>query len=90
MNASNFVARVTYFESYSDASGAPALIECCGVRWAFDCLGEVRPSLSRGVNHLPASLRKRSLELATKAYEARIAELGAEWHSTNKALYGRP
>lgn len=80
------------FESYADASGAPAVVEVRqgrqAARFALDWLGGDEPTC----NALGSGLTVRGTALAAAAarrlYAAHVrATLGADWLARNAALY---
>lgn len=80
---------IVSFESYSDASGAPAIVEVRSgrqsARFACDYLGRVTCNgLGSG---LTARMTARAADAAKRLYQARVNELGAEWLAANTAMY---
>lgn len=78
---------VTFFESFSDGSGAPATVESMGLKWTFDTLGTIRCNRLDSRQFVKRGIVVTSQKLAQRAYESKVAELGAEWSSMNRAMY---
>lgn len=77
------------FESYSDASGAPSVVEVRmgrqAARFACDYLGAVTVNcLGSG---LTSRMTARAADAARRLYQARVNELGAAWLAANTAMY---
>ncbi len=76
------------FDSYVDGSGAPASVQVDCFTLAFDTLGETKRTLVSGPSGFVArGHRSACIAAATRAYEAKVAELGDEWRAMNKAMY---
>ena len=72
------------FEMFTDASGAPALIQAGPCTWSLNCLGKVTYHAHGGQSGTPRALRAASARVAVAAYESM---LGAEWRDRNRAMY---
>lgn len=75
---------VKAFEMFTDASGAPALIQAGPCTWSLNCLGEVTYHAQGGQSGTPRALRAASARVAVAAYESM---LGAEWRDRNREMY---
>ena len=83
-------ATIKSFESYVDGSGAPASVQVELFTFAFDTLGETKRSLVSGPSGFVArGYRAACIAVATKAYESKVAALGAEWKKLNGEMYAR-
>jgi hypothetical protein len=81
-------ATIKSFESYADASGAPCCVQIECFTFAFDTLGTTTLNvLSAPSGFVARNYRKACIETATRAYEAKVAELGAEWRAANREMY---
>lgn len=79
--------QITYFDSFSDGSGACMNINCMGLRWSFQMLGVVKANRIDGRQFIKRGIIKASLAIATKIFESKVAELGSDWLALNKAMY---
>lgn len=80
---------IVSFETFSDGSGAPAVIAAGGLRWRFDMLGEVKfERLGAGSGFVARGLVKASRASAEVAYRGELSRrVSAEWFVANTAMY---
>lgn len=85
------IAKILSFDSFPDASGAPAVVEVRrghqAARFALDMLGSDTPSCNGLGSGLSASMTHKAAEVARRLYAARVAELGGGWIEANRAMY---
>lgn len=86
------VAKITFIQVYLDGSGAPAVVECDGHKWACDFLGG--PNLT--IHYIPRRKDENirldlrfygALSLAKQVYYSVVDDFSPEWHVKNKAMY---
>ncbi len=77
-------ANVESFKVFPDFSGAPAVIEVNGFRFAFDQLGK---TVCNGLNQGGRSPSKRVVAIAEWRYALLMRELPVGWLDGNRALY---
>ena len=84
------ITTIRTFQSYDDASGAPALVDVTVGRqratFACDMLGGVSCNLVG--SGLTCRMTANAAEAAKRAYRLHVeGTLGAEWIASNAALY---
>ena len=79
-------ARVEFFESYQDASGAPAVLVFGPFRFSADVLGTVKLH-ALGSPNCGYRARERAVAACERAYKLELAKLGSEWLAANRELY---
>ena len=83
-NAVTTKATMIRFEVCEDGSGAPAVIECGGYRFAMDWLGQLKCNCITQSNQSPSDL---VILTARALYRSKIKSLSPGWHSMNKVMY---
>lgn len=74
------------FKSYSDGSGAEALVVICGNLYSLHLSRELTAHLVGGRTHFSPKVRKM-LEHAKKQFMAKVDALGPEWRKMNEEMY---
>jgi hypothetical protein len=87
----NSKATIESFESFSDGSGAEGIVSAFGFRFGF-CFGSklaVNP-LNRGnrFGNKAVAMYQGALKHAERAFMLRIEDLGSEWMTKNREMYG--
>lgn len=75
---------VKSFQTYPDASGAPAVIVVDGWMFRMDCPGEPTCDLLTQSGGKPS---KKTIALAKWKYSKLLADLGDDWRARNRAMY---
>jgi hypothetical protein len=82
-------ATIKSFDVMPDASGAPAVIECNGIRWAFDMLGTLKTNqLGASSGFVPRGMIKASKASSEATYRGELLRrVDAQWLAANVAMY---
>jgi hypothetical protein len=83
-----FQPRISHAELIEDGSGAPAIVEACGMTWAFDCRGGLIEVRSLMPNVRKGKLERASRLVAQAAYVDWLQENATpSWTARNRAWY---
>lgn len=80
-------AHVRYFQTYKDASGAPAVIESLGYVFALDLLGKITVNLVPGNSAVADWQYDTALAAVRNEYDKLLAKLPKNYRERNRAMY---